>query len=122
MTFRALAAVLAALLAAPAAQAYVYLNGPMPQLAVPKAAPQGSASGFTPAPRPDLDAKAPSSSGPQGPVTSFGLINRNTSRSAGSNGYAAGSDFSDELVRHGRQSTAIGSTLAPAITITSPLK
>ncbi len=117
------AAFAALLLTSTSANAYVLLEGPMPALGVSKAPPAVNLSGgFKPAPRFDLDAQAPVVRGPNGPVIGPGLINRNVNRKPVGNGYVeGGSSYSDQLERRGRTATAIGNTLAPAITITTPL-
>jgi hypothetical protein len=109
------------LLAAPQARAYVLLEGPMPSLGAAKAAPIANPPGFTPAPRPDPDARAPVQRGLSGPVIGPDLVNRNINRGPVGNGFVDGGGYSDQLERRGRTSTAIGNTLAPAITIRAPL-
>jgi hypothetical protein len=109
------------LLAAPQAKAYLLLEGPMPSLSSGKPKPVAKAAGFIPAPRFDLDARAPVQRGPGGPVIGPDLINRNANRGPVGSGFVDGASYSDELERRSRTMTAIGNILAPAITIRTPL-
>lgn len=111
------------LMIAQPAQAYLLLDGPMPALlGGGKVQPVAQLKGYTPAPRPNLDASAPPEQGPKGPVIKPGLINRSTTQGTSANGAINSSAFSDQLERRNRTSTNIGTTLAPAIVFSRPLQ
>jgi hypothetical protein len=119
---RALALLLALLLAASPARAFLMLDGPMPSLTGRKpVAPPRDPRAFDPAPRPDLDAQAPVPRERPGVVVSPGLTNRSAQPNPTGNSHVPGSAFSDSLNRNNRRGSELGGTLAPSLNLRMPL-
>lgn len=94
------------------------LPGNMPSLT------QGRASGgYSPAPVPNLDARAPRSQrDPNAIEVTPGLTRTNTGQGHGGDGFARGSAYNGELERRSGRSAGIGSTIAPSLNMRMPMQ